>query len=91
MRILRRKLYGQESPPSKPARIPRPQPKVSGLCLTLLLGDWASVGAEVFVGVSRLTEGRTILGFKVPQSMPVCHEDVWKSLDDALQAGMIQV
>ena len=91
MRILRGVHYGRESPPIRPLRSPRPQPKLSGLCLTLLLGDWVSIGADVFVGVSRLTEGCTILGFKVPQGIPVCHEDVWKSLDDAFQAGMIQV
>jgi sRNA-binding carbon storage regulator CsrA len=91
MRILRGELHERENPPIKPLRSARPEPRVSGLCLTLRLGEWASIGNEVFVGVSRLTGGRTIVGFKVPNGMPVCHEDVWKSLDDTSQSGTNQI
>ena len=91
MSIIRGVHFGRESPPIKPLRSPRPQPRVSGLCLTLLLGDWVAIGADVFVGVSRFTEGGTIVGFKVPHGIPICYEDVWKSLDDPSQAGIIQV
>jgi sRNA-binding carbon storage regulator CsrA len=91
MKILRGKMYWQEIPPIKPLRSARPQPKAWGLCLTLRLGEWASVGDEVFVGVSRVTDGRIILGFKVPQSIPVCDEDVWKSLNGPSRDGMVQM
>ena len=82
MRILRGVHYGRECPPIKPLRSPRPQPKMSGLCLTLLLGDWVFIGDDVFVGVCRFTEGGVIVGFKVPQGMLICYEDVWRDLDE---------
>jgi sRNA-binding carbon storage regulator CsrA len=91
MRIIRGSPDGRERPPIKPLRPGRAEPRVSALCLTLRLGEWASIGDEVFVGISRITEGRTIVGVKVPNGTPVCHEDVWKSLDDSSHGGTIQM
>jgi sRNA-binding carbon storage regulator CsrA len=85
--ILRNRLYEQEEPYLKPLR---PGREATRLCFTLEPGEWASIGDDVFVGVHRIVEGHVILCFKSPQGLPVCEEEVWKSLNGPSRDGMIQ-